>query len=87
MYELYNAGGNVENCHLADEGHDYGFSKRKAMYAFFAKHFNLSLDNVTAPDGSIDEGDTVLHSRQELCVFTPEHPRPGSGSKLPLENP
>ena len=81
VYGLYKAGNNIENFHLPDEGHDYGFSKRKPMYRFFAKHFNLDLDNVAAADGSIDESGTVLHNIEKLSVFTPEHPRPESAKE------
>jgi acetyl esterase/lipase len=42
IYRLTGQSDNVENVHLADEGHDYGPSKRAAMYAFFARHLDLA---------------------------------------------
>lgn len=41
MYSLAGAGGAVQNVHLADEGHDFGPSKRKEVYGFFARHLRM----------------------------------------------
>ena len=41
VYGLYGKQENVENVHLASEGHDYGVSKRMAMYDFMARHLGL----------------------------------------------
>lgn len=76
IYGLYGVEDKVEYFHLPDEGHDYGFSKRKPMYRFMAKHLGLSLDNVTKADGSIDESFVTLEKKQDLYVFDDEHPRP-----------
>ncbi len=38
LYALYGQEAAVENVHLPLEGHDYGPSKRRAMYAFLARH-------------------------------------------------
>jgi dienelactone hydrolase len=69
IYDLCGAKANVENAHFANEGHDYGPSKRKAMYAFVAKHFKLTADD-------FDESKIIVHPREELRVFTSDHPRP-----------
>ena len=76
VYRLYDAETNVENLHLADERHDYGISKRIAAYKFLAKHLGLSLENLTKPDGSIDESFVVIENQDDMYVFNPEHPRP-----------
>ena len=76
VYRLYGAEADVENLHLADEGHDYGLSKRIGAYKFLAKHLRLSLDKVTAPDGSIDEDSVVIEKIEDMFVFDPKHPRP-----------
>jgi len=60
----------VENRHFAEEGHDYGPSKREAMYRFMAKHLRLDLKAVAAADGKIDESETTVDP-QALAVFTP----------------
>lgn len=76
VYRLFGAEDKVEYLHLADEGHDYGISKRTGAYKFLAKHLKLSLDKVTAADGSIDESVVVIEEKQNMHVFGPEHPRP-----------
>ena len=78
VYRLYGAEDAVENVHLADEGHDYGYSKRVAMYKFLAKHLRLSFDKVTGPDGSIDESSIVIEKQEDMLVFGPDHPRPAN---------
>jgi hypothetical protein len=81
VYSLYDAGENVENVHLADEGHDYGLSKRLGAYRFLAKHLKLSLDKVTTPDGTIDESFVVIEKQEDMYVFNAEHPRPAYAVK------
>jgi hypothetical protein len=74
VFKLYGAIDNVENVHLPEEGHDYGPSKRNAMYRFMAKHLGLNLKAVLA-DGKIEESDTALDPKS-LQVFNQDHPRP-----------
>ena len=76
VYESLGAKERVENVHLEHEGHDYGRSKRAAVYPFLAKHLGLNMRRVTGDDGQVDESSTIIHGRDELLVFTPEHPRP-----------
>ena len=85
VYLLYDAEANVENLHLPDEGHDYGPSKRIGAYKFLAKHLGLSLDNITKPDGSIDESFVVIEKQDDMLVFTPEHPRPSQVVKTSVD--
>jgi dienelactone hydrolase len=68
VYNLFGAGAAIENLHLADEGHDYGPSKRAAAYKFLAHH----LDLLPAPP----EVGIVLEAPEILHVFTVAHPRP-----------
>ena len=68
VYELYGAGARVENAHFADEGHDYGASKRRPVYAFFAKHLELR----EAPP----EDDLSFLEHGALRVFDEDHPIP-----------
>jgi len=81
VYRLYGAQDNIEYLHLPDEGHDYGISKRLGAYKFFAKHLKLSLDKVTAPDGSVDESFVVIEKREDMYVFNAKHPRPAYAVK------
>ena len=76
VYRLYGAASMVRNVHLPDEGHDYGYSKRVPMYKFMAAHLGLSLDKVTAPDGSIDESAVVIEKPEQMFVFDKSHPVP-----------
>ena len=55
IYGFYGRSDQVANVHLADEGHDYGPSKRQAMYAFLIKHLRLDASAYLLPDGRIDE--------------------------------
>ncbi len=80
VYQVYDASDRVENRHLANEGHDYGPSKRAAMYRFMAKRLGLNLEAVTTAAGAIDESDTTVDDKS-LQVFTAEHPRPAYALK------
>jgi hypothetical protein len=75
VYAVYGAAKDVENWHLPTEGHDYGPSKREAMYLFLAKQLNLNLGAVTNAEGRVEEKDCTVDPAT-LAVFTPEHPRP-----------
>jgi len=63
-------------CTFPMRGHDYGISKRTGAYKFFARHLELSLDNIIKPDGSIDESFVVIENQDDMYVFDDEHPRP-----------
>jgi len=80
VYKLYDAADRVENIHLPEEGHDYGPSKRAAMYRFMAKRLGLNLKAVTKPDGTFDESDATVDPIS-LQVFNDEHPRPAYALK------
>jgi len=86
IYELYGAADNVEYVHLADEGHDYGYSKRIAAYEFLAKHLGLWLNRVKKPDGSIDETFVTIQEQKDLYVFDDKHPRPAHAVKPDAEH-
>ena len=77
IYKLYNREGNVENFHLANEGHDYGVNKRGAAYPFLAKHLSLSTKEITDTNGAIDESFVKVEPVDTLKVFTDKFPRPG----------
>ncbi|MCA9429828.1 MAG: acetylxylan esterase [Candidatus Omnitrophica bacterium] len=81
VYALYGAADKVENAHFADEGHDYGVSKRMAAYPFLAKHLNLDLSKVQDKDGNIDESFVVEEEYEDLLVFNEANPRPREAVK------
>lgn len=68
-YSFYNATDNVANAHFSDEGHDYGFSKRKAMYEFMAEHLGLNLKAIQNNQGQIDESDITIEDFSKMYVF------------------
>jgi hypothetical protein len=76
VYRLCGAEANVENAHFAQEGHDYGPSKRAAMYQFLAKHLKLDLSAVAGSTGEIDDSFVRVQPPSDLLVFPPDHPRP-----------
>jgi len=76
VYALYNAEHNVENAHFPVEKHDYGYSKRTAVYFFFAHHLGLDIDAIPYENG-IKEDFVTLLPKDSLKVFTPEYPIPG----------
>jgi dienelactone hydrolase len=76
VYSLYGKKDNVENVHLANEEHDYGISKRMAMFDFMAKHLGLNLNAVRDKAGKIDESKVTIEKYESLLVF-------GKDGKLP----
>lgn len=77
IYSFFGAEDKVENAHFADEGHDYGPSKRTAALRFLAKHFDLDIKKIENAAGEIDENFVTVLPEAELHVFNAEHPRPG----------
>lgn len=70
VYGFYGAEDNIENVHFSDEGHDYGPSKRMAMYGFIAKY--LGLDHTM-----IDESKVTIEKEPQMRAFGE------NGEKLP----
>ncbi len=69
MYSWYGKGDNVINMHLPNDKHDFGFSKRKTVYDFFAKYLNLNLKPLQAADGSIVDTAITLEPENAFYVF------------------
>ena len=74
VYALYDAEHKAENVHLPLEKHDYGFSKRAAVYNFFAHHLSLNSRDVPYDDGYDESFVTVLPA-ELLKVFDKANPR------------
>jgi len=77
IYGFYGKKDLVENAHLPKEGHDYGFSKRKGMYAFIAKQFGLDANKIKNANGEFDESSITIENENALKVFGDK------GEKLP----
>ena len=69
MYGYYGKTNLVENVHLPNEGHDYGPSKRNALYKFVAKNFNLDIHKIEDKDGKIDESQVTIEKEPLMYVF------------------
>ena len=69
VYSLYGARKNVHNVHFPDEGHDYGASKRRAMYDFVAEQFGLDTGGLVDKDGSYNEETVTVEHAPEMYVF------------------
>ena len=76
VYGLFGREQDVENVHLADEVHDYGPSKRQAVYRFFAKHLGLNVEKMKMADGGMDEGPNTIEPQQALEAYNAAHPLP-----------
>lgn len=78
LKNLYGVLGRPDNvtAHIATQfPHNYNLPSRLAMYAFYNKHFKLGL---TEP---IEERDFVISSKDEVTVWTADHPKP-SGDQV-----
>lgn len=75
VYAAYDAEHLVENVHLQAEKHDYGYSKRAAMYNFFAYHLKLNSGNVIWSP-TINEDFVTILPENELRVYTQDNPFP-----------
>jgi uncharacterized protein len=73
IYALYGQKARVENVHLPNEKHDYGPSKRNAMYAFMAKYLKMDIKRLKEPA-------TIL-TQADLTVFDQQHPLPANAIK------
>lgn len=78
IWDFYGAAGCVRNVHLADEKHDFGPSKRQAVYAFFAETLGLRLDRT-------DESAVELLPIADLQTFGDAWPTNALRSRAELE--
>ena len=69
VYRLYNKEDMVSNVHLPTEVHNYGPSKRAAVYRFLATHLNLDLSAILNNEGDIDESFIELLPINKMLVF------------------
>lgn len=76
VYALYGKTENIENAHLPNDQHDYGPSKRFAMYRFVAHHFKLNEALVKNKAGEYDESAVTIEPARAMYVF-------GEGGHLP----
>lgn len=75
VYALYDAESKIDNVHLPAERHDYGPSKRFAVYNFLANYLGLSAGKILVKN-EFDEGFVTLLPKEDLMVFNEKNPLP-----------
>jgi len=76
IYRLLGAESNVENAHFAAEGHDYGPSKRMAVYQFFARHLQLDAAKIQDEAGGFNESFVTVLGLTDLAALDGTHAPP-----------
>jgi len=71
VYGYFGAKDKVSNVHLPDESHDYGPSKRQALYRFVSKYFQLPLARIESKSGQIDESFVRIEPKEAMYAFGP----------------
>ena len=69
VYSFYSKTEMVKNVHLPDEGHDYGVSKRIALYNFLAQYLGLNANAVKNKEGRFDESGVMIEPFSAMYVF------------------
>ena len=69
VYSFYGKTEMVKNVHLPDEGHDYGPSKRIALYDFLVQHLGLNANAVKNKEGRFDESGITIEPFSAMYVF------------------
>ncbi|WP_235005348.1 acetylxylan esterase [Pedobacter nyackensis] len=69
IYGYYGGPDLVQNVHLPDEGHDFGPSKRKALYDFLIQNFKLNGAAVKNKTGQYDESKCRVEKESAMYVF------------------
>lgn len=72
IYGYYGKADLVQNVHLPKETHDYGPSKRQAMYEFMAKNLGLNLTAAEDKAGKLDESRVTVEKEEAQRVFGPK---------------
>lgn len=79
IYDFYGPKALAENIHFPNEKHDYGPSKREAMYHFMARQLNLNESMVFDEQGKLDELAITIESADRMKIFG------ANGEKLPAK--
>lgn len=69
IYGFYDRTGHVENVHIPDETHDYGYSKREAMYNFVTRICGIDAGKFKNAQGRYIEKDVTIENPDHLLVF------------------
>ena len=69
VYRYFGAESELENVHLPDDAHDFGYSKRKPVYTFLIKHFGLNSGKYLTSDGEFEESSCVIEEEEDMYAF------------------
>ena len=69
IYKMFGAEDNFDHAYFGDEVHNYGPSKRNAVYPFMAKHLKLNYQNILDSTGIVSEDFVVLLDTTALKVY------------------
>lgn len=72
VYGYYGKTELVKNVHLPEDGHDFGYSKRKPVYDFISQHFGLDTKGLKNAAGDYDESGCVIEEETALYAFGPD---------------
>jgi len=87
VYSVYDAEHKVEHVHLPGEKHDYGYSKRVAVYNFFSHHLKLNSSNIPY-NNAYNEDFVKILPYTDLKVFNAKQDKPKNllqGDKVVME--
>jgi dienelactone hydrolase len=84
VYQAMGKSDSVENVHLANEKHDYGYSKRIATYQFLTQHLQLD-DHDLSNNKEVDESFIKILPPEKLKVFSSKYTRSNSTLKNEFE--
>ena len=69
VYGFYGNADKVENVHIPDEEHNYGYTKREAMYNFVTRVCDINAQKFKDAKGRYIEKDVTIETPDNLLVF------------------
>jgi len=69
IYGYYGSANNIENVHIPNEKHDYGHTKRQALYDFVGRVCGIDTKKFKDAQGRYIEKDVTIESADNLLVF------------------
>lgn len=67
VYSFYDESEKVQHVHFEDEGHDFGWNKRQALYRFVIENFHL--ENQKNLEDKIKENHISIEPKENLLMF------------------
>ena len=69
IYGYYGSANNVENVHIPDEPHDYGYTKREAMYNFVTRVCGIDAQKFKDGQGRYIEKNITIENPDNMLSF------------------